>query len=133
MDEKPPARQTRWTARLIDQKTGALMSTYEDNRDNRNPGKGGSDQGDDSRMAEPSGNNETTAGEANSDVAIPAEASANEASTEEISPDLEEAYRLFGPPCDNGEGNPEKTGAEKDSAEETSPDMGGSALIEHVR
>ncbi len=102
------------------------MSTYEDNRDNRNPGKGGSDQGDDSRMAEPSGNNETTAGEANSDVAIPAEASANEASTEEISPDLEEAYRLFGPPCDNGEGNPEKTGAEKDSAEETSPDMGGS-------
>ena len=102
------------------------MSTYEDNRDNRNPGKGGSDQDDDSRLAEPSDNDETTAGEANSDVAIPAEASADEASTEEISPDLEEANRLFGPPSDNEEDNPDKAGAEKDSAEETSPDMGGS-------
>ena len=102
------------------------MSTYEDNWDNRNLGKGGSAQDDDSRLVEPTNNNETTAGGANSDAAIPAEASADEASTEEISPDLKEAYRLFGPPSDNEEDNPEKAGAEKDSAEETSPDMGGS-------
>ena len=128
MDEKPPARQvaSRWTARLIGRKTGALMSTSEDYRDNRNPGKGGPDQNDDSRLAGPTNNDKTTAGAANSDAAASAEASADEAGTAEISPDLEEAYRLFGPPCDNGEDNPEKAGAEKDSAEETSPDMGGS-------
>ena len=77
-------------------------------------------------MAEQTNNDETTAGAANSDAAIPAEASADEASTEEISPDLEEAYRLFGPPSDNEEDNPDKAGAEKDSAEETSPDEGSS-------